>query len=62
MINLHTPSYISDDPLTPIKFSNQLSLMAVLPADYRNSLLEGNMEYIDGCGVVEKLSNAKRGK
>mmetsp|Transcript_2579 Transcript_2579/g.4693 ORF Transcript_2579/g.4693 Transcript_2579/m.4693 type:complete len:177 (-) Transcript_2579:321-851(-) len=30
--------------------------------DYRNSLLEGNMEFIDGCGVVEKLSNAKKGK
>ena len=36
--------------------------MYVWRADYRNSLLGGNMEYIDGCGVVEKMSTLKKGK
>eukprot|EP00607_Mallomonas_marina_P009068 CAMPEP_0182418202 /NCGR_PEP_ID=MMETSP1167-20130531/2681_1 /TAXON_ID=2988 /ORGANISM="Mallomonas Sp, Strain CCMP3275" /LENGTH=180 /DNA_ID=CAMNT_0024592289 /DNA_START=37 /DNA_END=579 /DNA_ORIENTATION=+ len=30
--------------------------------DYRNDLLEGNMDFLDECGVVEKMANRKMSK
>lgn len=27
---------------------------------YRNDLLSGHMDYIDGCGVIEKMSGSKK--
>ncbi len=28
--------------------------------NYRNSLLGGHFEYVDGCGVMEKVSSAQK--